>query len=155
MQAELLGNIHPYIQAATGGILIGLASWLVLAAFGRVAGITGITTGAAQAVSQARSKLSMLLDWRVGFLIGLVGGGLWVAQTLGVTSGLAPRSPGLLLVAGLLVGYGTIRGSGCTSGHGVCGLGRRSARSLVAVAVFMAVAMVTVTVTGLMQGGAA
>ena len=67
-----------------------------------MAGITGITTGAAAAVSQARSKLSMLLDWRVGFLIGLIGGGLWVAQTLGVTSGLAPRSPGLLLVAGLL-----------------------------------------------------
>jgi len=53
------------------------------------------------------------------------------------------------------VGYGTIRGSGCTSGHGVCGLGRRSARSLVAVAVFMGVAMLTVTVTGLMAGGAA
>jgi len=60
-----------------------------------------------------------------------------------------------LILAGLLVGYGTVRGSGCTSGHGVCGLGRRSARSLIAVVVFMAAAMLTVTVTGFMAGGAA
>jgi uncharacterized protein len=147
---ELLG--HSFFQAATGGILIGLASWLVLLAFGRVTGISGIATGALSAVTGDAPKRFALLDWRVGFLIGLIGGGVVVANMLDITSGLGARSPALMLVAGLLVGYGTVRGSGCTSGHGVCGLGRRSARSLVAVASFMAAGMLTVTVTGLIAG---
>ena len=155
LKAFMQALTNPFLQAATGGILIGLASWLVLAAFGRVAGITGITTGAASSLGQARQSLSALLDWRLGFLLGLIGGGAWVASALDISSNLAARSPLLMLAAGLLVGYGTIRGSGCTSGHGVCGLGRRSPRSLIAVVVFMATAMLTVTVVGLVSGGEA
>jgi uncharacterized membrane protein YedE/YeeE len=143
---------HPYWQAATGGIVIGLASWLVLIAFGRVTGISGITAGAASALAQARQQPHVLLDWRVGFLIGLIAGGALIANLLGVTSGLPPRGPLLMIAAGLLVGYGTIRGGGCTSGHGVCGLGRRSPRSLIAVVTFMAAAMLTVTITGFING---
>jgi len=152
--------MHPFLQAAIGGIVIGLASWLVLAAFGRVTGISGITTGALQPIasksdSGQRGGLAALANWRFAFVVGLIVGGAWFTQVFAVSSAMPSRGPGLLILAGLLVGYGTVRGSGCTSGHGVCGLGRRSARSLIAVVVFMAAAMLTVTVTGFMAGGAA
>ena len=132
--------MHPYVQAAVGGGLIGLASWLVLAGLGRVTGISGIACGVMGPQTPA-------VRWRWAFLVGLVAGGtlfgLWLEP-----STLPERSPLLLLAAGLLVGYGTVRGSGCTSGHGVCGLGRRSVRSLVAVLTFMATAFATVFVMG-------
>lgn len=132
--------MHPYAQAALGGGLIGLASWLMLAGLGRVTGISGITSGV------MRGPLAQA-GWRWAFLVGLVAGGtlfgLWLEPPT-----LPERSPLLLLAAGLLVGYGTVRGSGCTSGHGVCGLGRRSVRSLVAVLTFMATAFATVFVMG-------
>jgi uncharacterized membrane protein YedE/YeeE len=146
--------MHPFLQATIGGVLIGLSSWLVLAAFGRVTGISGLTMGAVQPVIEKRS-LSAFVSWRAAFIAGLILGGAWFTNVFEVSTAMPARSPGLLILAGVLVGYGTIRGSGCTSGHGVCGLGRRSARSLVAVAVFMGAAMLTVTVTGLMAGGAA
>ena len=132
--------MHPYVQAAVGGGLIGLASWLVLAGLGRVTGISGIACGVMGPQTPAGR-------WRWAFLVGLVAGGtlfgLWLEPPT-----LPERSPLLLLAAGLLVGYGTVRGSGCTSGHGVCGLGRRSVRSLVAVLTFMATAFATVFVMG-------
>ena len=146
--------MHPFLQATIGGVLIGLSSWLVLAAFGRVTGISGLTMGAVQPVIEKRS-LSAFISWRAACIAGLILGGAWFTNVFEVSTVMPARSPGLLILAGVLVGYGTIRGSGCTSGHGVCGLGRRSARSLVAVAVFMGVAMLTVTLTGLMAGGAA
>lgn len=128
--------MHPYLQAALGGVLIGLASWLLLASLGRVAGISNI---AASAVSRAPSGNG----WRWAFLLGLIGGGAVFATALGAPV-TAPRQTLLLVGAGLLVGVGTVVGSGCTSGHGVCGLGRRSLRSLVAVLVFMGTGVATV-----------
>lgn len=124
--------------ALGGGILIGLASWLMLAGLGRVTGISGIVSGALGEPGRASV-------WRWAFLAGLVGGGALAVMWFPVPL-LAARSPVLLGLAGLLVGFGTVLGSGCTSGHGVCGLGRRSLRSLVAVLVFMSTGFLTVTV---------
>jgi uncharacterized protein len=124
--------------AALGGVLIGLSAWLLLAGLGRVAGISGITCSAVlDRLPQDR--------WRWAFLAGLVLGGTVFALGMGTTAWNAePKSPPLMALAGLLVGYGTVLGNGCTSGHGVCGLGRRSLRSVAAVATFMGTAFVTV-----------
>jgi uncharacterized protein len=125
-------------QPLIGGLLIGLASWLILAALGRVTGISGITSAALM-----REPGS---GWRYAFIGGLVLGGALFTLMMHVPS--QPlRSPGLLVLAGLLVGFGTVWGSGCTSGHGVCGLGRLSARSLVAVLAFMATGIVMAVLT--------
>lgn len=129
--------MHAWILAAGGGVLIGLSATLLLWLNGRVAGVSGILGGV---LFPQRGDL----DWRVMFLIGLV-----VAAALYlhlVPGAYVPRSDfprDALVVAGLLVGFGTRMGNGCTSGHGVCGLGRRSGRSLAAVATFMATAIVT------------
>ena len=130
----------PYLPALFGGILIGLASWLVLASLGRVTGISGIANAALFERKHAGSHDGA---WRWFFLGGLVVGGALFAAWL-VTPAAMPRSPLLLAVAGLLVGFGTVVGSGCTSGHGVCGMGRRSIRSLVATCTFMATGFATV-----------
>lgn len=127
-------------QAMGGGVLIGLASWLFLAALGRVAGISGIC---ASALSPAPSDKKSDRTWRWVFLLGLVLGGAATTAWLQPVAQ-ATRPIVLLLIAGLLVGVGTVLGSGCTSGHGVCGLGRRSARSLVATLVFMSTGFATV-----------
>lgn len=117
-----------------GGLLIGAAAVVLLALNGRIAGIVGIAGGAVFERGPA---------WRWTFLAGLVAGaGAFVA----LHGAPAPRtgvSPLLLAVAGLLVGFGSSLGSGCTSGHGVCGLARLSLRSLVATLVFVAAAMAT------------
>ncbi|TAG25588.1 MAG: YeeE/YedE family protein [Burkholderiales bacterium] len=129
------------LQALGGGVLIGLASWLLLAALGRVAGISGI---AAAALSPSADERGDAGGWRKMFLLGLILGGAaafaWIAPPAA-----AARPWPLLVAAGLLVGVGTVMGSGCTSGHGVCGLGRRSARSLVATLSFMGAGVATVT----------
>ncbi|MBV8620753.1 MAG: YeeE/YedE family protein [Curvibacter sp.] len=138
-------TLHPYLQAALGGLLIGLASWLLLAALGRVAGISGITaallpSGAPPAATEQR--------WRAAFVAGLViAGGAMAAWWPTPSTALRPWP--LLAIAGLLVGFGTVLGSGCTSGHGVCGLGRRSARSLAATLCFMATGFATATLRAL------
>jgi len=133
--------MHPFVQSALGGILIGLASWLLLASLGRVAGISGIAAGALLP-SKGDS------GWRWAFLAGLVLGGAATAHWLQPPL-TALRPSGLLAVAGLLVGFGTVLGSGCTSGHGVCGLGRRSVRSLVATLAFMGSGAITVFMANL------
>lgn len=131
-----------YTQALQGGVLIGLACWILLAGVGRVAGISGIVAG----VLTTRRQSSL---WRWFFLGGLVVGGLLFDWLLNAP--VVPRRSMLLLVpAGFLVGFGTVLGSGCTTGHGVCGLGRLSRRSLVAVCVFTLTAMLTVMLTTLM-----
>ncbi|MES2858149.1 MAG: YeeE/YedE thiosulfate transporter family protein [Pseudomonadota bacterium] len=127
------------IAALLGGALIGLAATLLYAGLGRIAGISGVLN---QALEQPQGR-----GWRVAFLLGLVGGAaLWF--TFG--SGVAPVRSGFplpwLLAAGLLVGFGTRLGNGCTSGHGICGLARLSRRSLAAVAAFMGAGFVTVYV---------
>jgi uncharacterized membrane protein YedE/YeeE len=134
---------HPFLQAALGGLLIGLASWLLLASLGRVTGISGIAAGA---LSPTQGAPAGETAWRWAFLLGLVVVGALVANTMHVPV-IAARPYTLLAAAGLLVGFGTVLGSGCTSGHGVCGLGRRSMRSLVATLVFMGAGMVTVAAT--------
>jgi uncharacterized protein len=126
------------LKPLVGGVLIGLASWLVLAALGRVTGISGIASAALMGEKGSA--------WRWAFLAGLVLGGALFAWLL-KTPVQAMRSPALLAAAGLLVGFGTVWGSGCTSGHGVCGLGRLSARSLVSVLAFMATGVALAVLT--------
>jgi uncharacterized membrane protein YedE/YeeE len=128
-----VANFTP-VASLLGGILIGLASVWLLAANGRIAGISGILHGLFAQPPGDRS-------WRLMFIIGLVTAGFaWHAFVAP-----APVREGFGLgwaaAAGLLVGFGTRVGGGCTSGHGVCGLGRFSLRSLVAVAIFMATGM--------------
>ncbi len=131
--------MHPFLQSLAGGVLIGLASWLLLFTLGRVAGISGIAGG----LIAPRAVPASDRGWRWAFVMGLVVAGAVMAWATG-QSQVAPRPIFLLLAAGLLVGYGTVTGSGCTSGHGVCGLGRRSGRSLAATLVFMGLGMATV-----------
>ena len=130
-------EVQTWITAAIGGGIIGLASALLLAFNGRIAGISGIAGGL---ISPTRGEVS----WRLMFLIGLVGGGLLMALLMPEAFTASPRSTFWVVAAGLLVGFGTRLGSGCTSGHGVCGLSRFSPRSLVATLTFIGAGMVTV-----------
>ncbi|NIA54266.1 YeeE/YedE family protein [Massilia sp. TW-1] len=123
----------------TGGILIGLATALLLLANGRVAGVSGILGGL---LRPARGDVA----WRVAFVLGLfVAPIVWLAMRA-MPPAQIDHSPALLALGGLLVGVGTRFGSGCTSGHGVCGVARLSPRSLLATACFMAAGFVTVFV---------
>ena len=123
----------------SGGVLLGLASALFILVNGRVLGISGILGG----LLRSRADDS---GWRIAFILGLlVAPAVWTLFAAPVV----PRmeaGPALLVVAGLLVGWGTRYGSGCTSGHGVCGLSRMSPRSLVATLAFMGTGFVTVFV---------
>jgi len=121
-----------------GGVLIGLSAALLLWWTGRIAGISGIVAGLLRPKSGE-------VGWRVAFVSGLLAGGLILATLY--PQALVFRAPGslaLVACAGALVGVGTRLGSGCTSGHGVCGIGRFSPRSLVATFTFIAAGMVTV-----------
>jgi len=123
----------------SGGILIGLATALLLLANGRVAGVSGILGGL---LRPARGDVA----WRVAFVLGLfVAPIAWLAMRA-MPPAQIDHSPALLALGGLLVGAGTRFGSGCTSGHGVCGIARLSPRSLLATACFMAAGFVTVFV---------
>lgn len=118
-----------------GGVLIGVSAALLMLLRGRIAGISGITGG-------VLSRTTPDKGWRVLFLLGLVLGGatlMWLSPD----SIQAPTvAPWMVIVAGALVGVGVSLGNGCTSGHGVCGIGRFSSRSLVATTVFVGVGMV-------------
>jgi uncharacterized protein len=134
-------NLSDVIAPLAGGVLIGLAALLLYATLGRIAGVSGIAFGALPASGPERT-------WRVLFLGGLVAGGWLATLAVGALRAPEPATAASLLLAigaGLLVGVGTRLGNGCTSGHGVCGLARRSPRSLAAVAVFMALGMVAAT----------
>lgn len=134
------------VSALIGGALIGLAAVWLLAALGRIAGVSGILDSA---VDQREGR-----GWRLAFLLGLMAGAAaWVALADAPYRGDFPWP--WLALAGVLVGFGTRLGNGCTSGHGICGLARFSRRSLWAVAVFMAVAMGTVFVVRHVFGGIA
>ena len=132
-------NLHPWLQALAGGVLIGLSAVVLLLLNGRIAGISGITFGLFERAKPAEWA------WKAAFVLGLVGAGVAVLAWQGQAP-LSPASTPLLVLAGLLVGVGTALGNGCTSGHGVCGLGRLSGRSLAAVLTFMATAIATVFV---------
>lgn len=130
-------ELTPFTSLA-GGALIGLASALLLWMNGRIAGISGILGGLA-------ARDSNEIGWRLAFGLGLVGGGLLALQVLPNSVAFdIDRSSFTLAIAGLLVGFGTRLGGGCTSGHGVCGLSLLSRRSFVSVVTFMVVAGVTV-----------
>lgn len=123
-----------------GGLLIGSSAALFVLLYGRITGVSGILGGL---LPPTRGDTS----WRVALVAGLLAAPLLYAAVTGTLPRVRGDAPlGLLVVAGLLVGFGTRMGSGCTSGHGVCGFARRSPRSLVATAVFMASAVVTVFV---------
>ena len=127
-----------WAQGLLGGALIGLSATLLLWSIGRIAGISGIVNGLGTAPRSDRA-------WRAAFLLGLMlAGGIAMQLLPYAPSHLQTGSTSLLLLAGLLVGFGTRMGGGCTSGHGVCGLGRLSWRSLAAVLTFMLTAIATV-----------
>jgi uncharacterized membrane protein YedE/YeeE len=131
-------NFTPW-AALAGGLLIGLSAALFLLFSGRIAGISGILGGL---LAPVRGDVA----WRLAFLLGLIGSPLVYAQFAALPAVRAEAGYPTLIVAGLLVGLGTRYGAGCTSGHGVCGLARRSPRSMVATAAFMAAGFVTVYV---------
>lgn len=132
-------NFTP-ISAAAGGALIGMAAVLLMMLDGRIAGISGIL-GGLSTLSQGD------IAWRIAFLAGLATApmGYTLATGNAVPVEMQSALP-MTVVAGLLVGIGTQLGSGCTSGHGVCGLARGSIRSLVATCIFMAIGIATVFV---------
>ncbi len=128
------------VSAFLGGCLIGLAAVLLMAMNGRIAGISGIFQGAVDGTRGDRG-------WRWLFAGGLVLGA-WLSISM-TGAGFMPRldyPPVLLIAAGLVVGFGTRLGSGCTSGHGVCGIARLSLRSVVATLIFMLTGFITVFV---------
>jgi uncharacterized protein len=136
----VIANFTP-VSAAIGGALIGLSAVLLMLFTGRIAGISGIFAGCLELGAGGK-------DWRIGFLAGLIlaplsGGLMGYALT-------APRMPGnwaVIVVAGLLVGFGTRLGGGCTSGHGVCGVARLSRRSIAATITFVVTAMIVVAIS--------
>jgi uncharacterized protein len=126
-------------SALAGGLLIGLAAaWLILAD-GRILGAAGVLGGLAPPRPGDRS-------WRVALLAGLVAAPLVARPLLDVTAPVIEADAATLILGGLMVGFGTRLGNGCTSGHGVCGLARLSPRSLAATATFMATGFLTVFV---------
>lgn len=137
----MMENFTPF-SALIGGAMIGLGAILMYALLGRVAGISGIASNAIFS-SQGRS-------WRLAFVVGLLLGPLLVAAVLGDFSYSTPALDWRVVVAGLLVGLGTGWGAGCTSGHGICGIGRFSPRSLTATLIFMLVGML---IASLVHGG--
>lgn len=132
----------PWGRALAGGALIGLASGVLMLGLGRIAGISGIFHLVADPTLQPPHGERA---WRWAFLLGMAGMGLLMAQWLPQQAAAATGVAHLpwMVAGGLLVGWGTRLGSGCTSGHGVCGLARLSPRSLVAVATFLATGMLT------------
>jgi uncharacterized protein len=141
-----IAEFTPY-SGFIGGLSIGLASAVLALASGRIAGISGI-------VARVLMPIAGDWSWRFTFLVGIILGAAaamhWVpsAMPFEITD-----SPVSLIGGGLLVGFGTQLGGGCTSGHGVCGIARMSRRSLVAVPVFMLVAMITAFVATQILGG--
>jgi uncharacterized membrane protein YedE/YeeE len=134
------------LSAALGGLLIGAGALSLMLFSGRIAGISGIFADALEPQRTGRA-------WRMAFIIGLIVAPLLVAATgWGMPS---PDMPAwaVVIAGGLLVGFGTRLASGCTSGHGVCGIARLSSRSLAATAIFMVTAAIVVAVSRHVLGG--
>ncbi|WP_158773450.1 YeeE/YedE family protein [Cobetia sp. L2A1] len=144
------------LKGLMGGGLIGVSAVMLMGFLGRIAGISGITRGALFDAGTDRG-------WRIAFVIGLVSGPLLLTILNLDWGNVAAQSHAMIgnpingvlpmMIAGVLVGVGTGIGGGCTSGHGVCGMARLSPRSIVATAVFVTVAMLTVLVTRTLTGG--
>lgn len=131
-------NFTP-LAALAGGAIIGIAAGALVLLNGRIAGISGIAGGL---LSAAKGDIG----WRIAFLAGLIGAPLLFQMVAPLPDVQIDAGTATLVAAGLLVGIGTRYGSGCTSGHGVCGISRLSPRSLVATAAFMAAGFATVFV---------
>mgnify|MGYP001363871419 CR=1 FL=1 len=141
-----MANFSP-ISAAIGGALIGLAAMLLMLFNGRIAGVSGITDGLVNPRTNDRL-------WRLAFVVGLIAAPLAAALVgYSVPMPRMPASYAVIAVAGLLVGFGTRLGSGCTSGHGICGIARLSPRSIAATMVFMSAAIVVVALMRHVIGG--
>ena len=141
-----MANFTP-VSAAIGGALIGLSAVLLMLLNGRIAGITGIAAGIFDPLRGDRG-------WRITFVVGLIAAplsGLLLGFPLPVPQ--MPASVATIVIAGLLVGFGTRFSNGCTSGHGICGIARLSPRSLVATGIFMVAAIAVVAVTRHVIGG--
>jgi uncharacterized protein len=148
IDGDTTGAIMPpaYLHSLTGGVLIGLAGALYLLLAGRIAGVSGIVGGALKPVSENQLRnAAFLLGLFLGPIVYHLGFGAWPIVHY-------ESSLWILALAGLFVGYGTGLGSGCTSGHGVCGLARLSRRSIVAVATFLATGMITVATMNRLGG---
>lgn len=144
----MMETVFTPLQSLGGGALIGLAAVLLMATMGRVMGATGIVAGLLQPASGADWV------WRAAMVAGMVSGPLVVLALTGQMPVVqVPVSTGMLVVGGLIVGVGVTFGSGCTSGHGVCGMARLSPRSIVATLTFMATTAVTVFVVRHVIGG--
>ncbi len=141
-----MANFTP-VSAAVGGALIGLSAVLLMLFTGRIAGISGILAGLIN--PRASDRI-----WRVAFVAGLITAPI-ASELLGfgMPTLQMPKSYITIVLAGLLVGFGTRLGSGCTSGHGICGIARLSQRSIVATAAFMIAAIVVVALTHHVVGG--
>jgi len=130
-----------------GGALIGIAATMLMLFYGRVFGVSGIISGMLQPQKSD-------FGWRVAIVLGFLTGGLLLAIVYPQSLRSAVATPAWMAVlAGLLVGFGTQLGSGCTSGHGICGISRLSLRSIAAVVTFIAAGALTVTLTGMNTGG--
>jgi uncharacterized membrane protein YedE/YeeE len=134
-----------WILALAGGAMIGAASALLFLTHGRIAGISGVV-GALLPPAPVRDW-----SWRVAFLAGLLAAGAVGAAVAPSAIGASVRALPVVVAAGLLVGFGTRLGNGCTSGHGVCGLARFSVRSFAAVLTFMATGAITALIAGAMS----
>jgi uncharacterized protein len=127
------------VQGLIGGLLIGIASAVMLLGLGRIAGVSGLAARSIGLTDAGAPRITALT-----FIIGLPLGAFIVSLVMGPLEVRFPSSNAMLIIGGLLVGFGTRLGSGCTSGHGVCGLSRLSRRSIVATAIFMASGFATV-----------
>jgi uncharacterized protein len=127
------------VEGFLGGLLIGVAAAIMLLGLGRIAGVSGLAARAS-GIADTGAPRSVA----IAFIVGLPLGALIVSLLTGGVTASFPASPWPLIIGGLLVGFGTRLGSGCTSGHGVCGMSRLSRRSIAATAMFMASGFATV-----------
>ncbi|RMG99776.1 MAG: YeeE/YedE family protein [Deltaproteobacteria bacterium] len=144
-------DLSIFVGPLVGGLLVGVASALMLLGLGRIAGISGIFAGALWPAGGSDDDRRIDLS----FLAGLLAGGLvllWAMPSAFPTEW--PRSLPMMAAAGFLVGFGTRLGCGCTSGHGVCGVSRLAPRSIVATVTFVATGMITVTLVRVLGGAA-
>jgi uncharacterized protein len=144
-----MDNFTP-LTSLFGGALIGLSAVVLMLLNGRIAGISGITAGMFSGLGSANDR-----GWRVAFVVGVVCAPLMVMFATGERPAITFPAPiAVMTIAGLLVGFGTVLGNGCTSGHGVCGMARLSVRSIVATLVFMGAGIATTFVARHLLAGA-
>ena len=140
------------LASAFGGVLIGLSAVLLLALNGRIAGISGISVGVLPPWGERLAHGD--IGWRLAFIAGLLAAPLLVQMaTGGEIEQTVSSNVGLMVIAGLVTGFGAVYGGGCTSGHGVCGMSRLSMRSILATGCFMATAVITVFIMRHVVGG--